>query len=247
MLKRNLLLAWIGVAVLSGLFLMGQENWPPPERPFVLTQTLAEFEPESSARLDLDDDGALDILLAANPQIAHARNIGGGQFQPVTSWNVARAKGFGLHDVSLDGRLDPFVAQPPESEGSGTPLRESPEACAPASRNSQGAGRVSWGTREMRDPGEAARSSPRTTGSSRQAGMAGGGASRAGPPAAGAGPGTRRCGSRSPRTRSSRPSGAGWLRSSPPPRHGCCRASRAVPPAPRAECTRSGSCGTGTA
>lgn len=122
MIRRNPALVWIGIVLLSGMFLLGQEAWPPPpERPFVLTQTLAEFEPESSALLDLDDDGALDILLAANPRIAYARNIGGGQFQPVTSWGVERAKGFGLHDFNLDGRLDPFVAQPPESDGSGPP------------------------------------------------------------------------------------------------------------------------------
>jgi len=51
----------------------------------------------------MNDDGALDILLAANPQIGYARNIGGCQCQPIMTWDVARAKGFGLHDFNLAG------------------------------------------------------------------------------------------------------------------------------------------------
>jgi hypothetical protein len=86
-----------------------------PKPVFSLSSTIgtASGEPESSSVLDLDGDGALDLLIAANDILYSARNTG-GVFSVQTRWNSdasSPAKGFGLFDFDSDGRLDPFIAR----------------------------------------------------------------------------------------------------------------------------------------
>ena len=59
MFGRNLVLVWIGIFLLSGMFLMGQDGWPPPppECPQLLMGTGVSEKPYTDEILDCDNPG----------------------------------------------------------------------------------------------------------------------------------------------------------------------------------------------
>jgi arylformamidase len=71
---------------------------------------------KSSAVVDLNSDGFLDIAIASSNNIYLIRNNGDETFTTVTSMNSTSATGWGIHDFNADGVLDLYLAQTETSD-----------------------------------------------------------------------------------------------------------------------------------
>ncbi len=86
---------------------------PSPEGAiFQLAWVHAQPTAQATALLDLTGNGALDLAIAAKPQLHIVTTDGAGGYAHEQTHRVDRVNGWGAHDLNADGRLDLFLAQP---------------------------------------------------------------------------------------------------------------------------------------